>query len=263
MDNYLETNRKAWNSKVPVHLSSSFYYVEEFKKGKSSLNEIELALLEEVKSKSILHLQCHFGQDSLSLSRMGAMVTGVDFSDIAINTARSLALELNLDAEFIESDVYALPEKLDKQFDIVFTSYGTIGWLPDLNKWAAVIANFLKAGGSFVMADFHPVVWMYDDNFEETSYGYFNRASFVETVLGTYADKNSNIEHTTVNWNHSIADILNALIKNGIGIEQFNEFDYSPYNCLNHTVEIEPGKFQIIGKEGKIPMVYSILGKKK
>ena len=145
MDNYLETNRKAWNSKVPVHLSSSFYYVEEFKKGKSSLNEIELALLEEVKSKSILHLQCHFGQDSLSLSRMGAMVTGVDFSDIAINTARSLALELNLDAEFIESDVYALPEKLDKQFDIVFTSYGTIGWLPDLNKWAAVIANFLKA----------------------------------------------------------------------------------------------------------------------
>jgi 2-polyprenyl-3-methyl-5-hydroxy-6-metoxy-1,4-benzoquinol methylase len=262
MDNYLEINRSTWNAKVPVHLSSTFYNLEAFKKGKCSLNEIELSLLPNLNGKEILQLQCHFGQDSLSMSRLGAAVTGVDFSDKAIETARLLANELKLEATFIESDIYTLPEKLDKAFDIVFTSYGTIGWLPDLNRWAAVVSKFLKPDGLFIMADFHPVVWMYDDNFEETSYGYFNRAAFVETISGTYAERNSDIVNETVNWNHPVSDILNSLVNNGISIDQFNEFDYSPYNCFNHTIEIEAGKFQIKGKEGKIPMVYSILGKK-
>jgi len=262
MDNYLEINRSTWNAKVPIHLESSFYNLEEFKNGKSSLNQIESELIGDLKDKTILHLQCHFGQDTISLARMGAEVTGVDFSDIAIVAAISLSEELQVKTEFILSDIYALAEKLDKKFDIVFTSYGTIGWLPDLNQWASVISQFLKPGGHFVMADFHPVVWMYDDDFLDTSYGYFNRAAFVETNSGTYADRDSNLENKTVNWNHPISDILNALIKNDITIVQFNEFDYSPYNCFNHTVEMESGKFQIKGKEGKIPMVYSILGKK-
>jgi 2-polyprenyl-3-methyl-5-hydroxy-6-metoxy-1,4-benzoquinol methylase len=111
---------------------------------------IELELLGNVKGLSILHLQCHFGQDSLSLARMGAHVTGIDLSDKAIKTAQELNAELHLNAEFICSDIYDLPQHLNKQFDIVFTSYGTIGWLPDLNKWAQIIHHFLKPEGKFI-----------------------------------------------------------------------------------------------------------------
>src|SRR5436189_4993553 len=130
---YVELNRRAWNMRTTYHVQSSFYHVKEFTKGESSLNAIELALLGDIKGKSILHLQCHFGQDSLSLARMGAKVTGVDLSDKSIEKAKELNKQLDLDADFICCNIYDLPNHLTKEFDIVFTSYGTIGWLPDLN----------------------------------------------------------------------------------------------------------------------------------
>jgi ubiquinone/menaquinone biosynthesis C-methylase UbiE len=114
-----------------------------------------------------LHLQCHFGQDTLSMSRMGAQTTGVDLSDKAIDAARKLNQEINQQATFICCNIYDLPQHLDQQFDIVFTSYGTIGWLPDLNQWAALIARYLKPGGKFVFAEFHPVVWMFDNDLKK------------------------------------------------------------------------------------------------
>src|SRR5690606_20725019 len=120
-----------------------------------------------LKDKKVLHLQCHFGQDSISLARLGASVVGVDLSDKAIEQAQHIAQELNADARFICCDIYDLPKHLNEQFDIVFTSYGTIGWLPDLDKWASVIHHFLKPGGQFIFAEFHPVVWMFDNDFKE------------------------------------------------------------------------------------------------
>src|SRR3569833_2969415 len=171
---YFEENKKLWNQRTTVHKDSSFYDVTSFLGGKSSLNEIELREIGDVKGIKILHLQCHFGMDSLSLARMGADVTGVDLSDAAIEEARKLNEELSLGAKFICCNVYELKNHLEEQFDIVFTSYGVIGWLPDLNKWAEIIGHFLKPGGFFYMAEFHPVVWMLDEDFKEVKYSYHN-----------------------------------------------------------------------------------------
>ncbi|HLU86806.1 MAG TPA: class I SAM-dependent methyltransferase [Taishania sp.] len=133
---YISVNKQAWNDQVDIHLKSDFYDLKGFIQGNTSLKEIELPLLGDISGKSILHLQCHFGQDTISLQRMGASATGVDFSDKAIEAAKQLNSQLNLKTQFICCDVYELPKLLNQQFDIVFTSYGTIGWLPDLDKWA-------------------------------------------------------------------------------------------------------------------------------
>ncbi len=221
MENYLEINKTSWNAKVDPHLKSDFYFVEDFLKGRSSLNTIELDLLGDIKNKSILHLQCHFGQDSISLSRMGADVTGIDLSDKAIEAAKDLAQKCGTDTKFICSDVYSLPDILDEKFDIVYTSYGVVGWLPDLDKWAWIISHFLKPGGRLVMAEFHPAVWMFDDDFTKVAYNYFNEKPIVETYEGTYADKSADIVQQYVMWNHSLAEVLQNLIKHGIELGDF------------------------------------------
>ena len=244
-------------------MTSEFYDVPGFLEGKSTLNAIELELLGDLKNKKVLHLQCHFGQDTLSLARLGAQVTGVDLSDKAIESAQAFAEKLNIDAAFVCCDVYDAPNHIDGKFDVVFTSYGTIGWLPDLKQWADVVSHFLKPNGVFVMADFHPVVWMYDNDFKEVFYSYFNIEPIYETETGTYAERDAAIETHTISWNHSISELLNALIQSGIEIKTFNEYDYSPYNCFNETEEFEKGKFRIKAFENKIPMVYAILGNKK
>lgn len=260
---YININKQTWNDKTDVHIASEFYDVEGFLNGKSTLNAIELELLGDVSNKKILHLQCHFGQDTITFSRMGAKATGVDLSDKAIERAREFTTTLNLDTTFVCCDIYDLPNHLNEKFDIVFTSYGTIGWLPDLTKWANVISHFLKPGGKFVMADFHPVVWMYDDDFKTVFYSYFNMEPIVETITGTYADKDAAIETKSVGWNHPTSEVLNALIQSGLELNSFDEYDYSPYNCFNETEEFEKGKFRIKHLENKIPMVFSLVATKK
>ncbi|HKX86138.1 MAG TPA: class I SAM-dependent methyltransferase [Flavobacterium sp.] len=261
--NYLEINKKTWNEKTDFHVDSEFYANDDFLKGKSSLNEIELKLIGEIKGKSILHLQCHFGQDTLSFARMGAKATGVDLADKAIQKAKEFNEQLNLDAKFICCDIYDLPKHLDEQFDIVFTSYGTIGWLPDLDKWANVVSHFLKPQGKFILADFHPIVWMFDNDFKEVFYSYFNVEPIIEEESGTYANKNASLETKTITWNHPTSEVLNALIKSGLEIQSFDEYDYSPYNCFNQTEEFEPGKFRIKHLQNKIPMVFAVEATKK
>jgi 2-polyprenyl-3-methyl-5-hydroxy-6-metoxy-1,4-benzoquinol methylase len=261
--NYIEINRQSWNNRTDIHLRSEFYGLDGFLKGKTSLNDIELNLLGNLQGKNILHLQCHFGQDSISLSRLGAEVTGIDLSDRAIQHAKQIAKDTGSTANFICCDIYDLPNHSEKQFDIVFTSYGTIGWLPDLDKWAKIVAQFLKPGGQFVFVEFHPVIWMFDDNFEKIGYRYFNSGAIVETENGTYADRTADISQEYVMWNHGLSEVINSLIKNGLEIKAFDEFDYSPYNCFNRTIEFEPKKYRIEHLDNKIPMVYSIVAKKK
>ena len=262
-NNYIEINKKSWNNKVETHLKSSFYDLEGFVNGNSSLNDIELNLLGDIQGKRILHLQCHFGQDTISLERLGAVVTGVDLSDKAIESAREIAKNTNSEAQFICCDLYDLPNHLHEKFDIIFTSYGTIGWLPDLEKWAKIIAEYLKPNGEFVFVEFHPVVWMFDDNFENIAYRYFNSGAILETETGTYADENANISQDNIVWNHSLSEVINSLIINGLEINSMQELDYSPYNCFNNTIEFEPKKFRIKHLEDKIPMVFSIKASKK
>jgi len=200
-ENYKEINKAAWNNKTEAHLKSDFYDMSGFLNGNTSLNSIELELLGDVKGKSILHLQCHFGQDTLSLGRMGASVIGVDLSDKAIDAAKELSVHTHVEAKFICCDIYDLPNHLDQQFDIVFTSYGTIGWLPNLDKWASIVSRFLKPQGKFVFAEFHPVVWMFDDDFEKIGYNYFKADPIIETESGTYADKEAEISQKNITWN--------------------------------------------------------------
>ena len=253
-----ELNRTSWNKRVDVHMKSDFYFLEEFLKGRTSLNEIELNLLGDIRGKSILHLQCHFGQDTLSLARMGAEVTGVDLSDEAIEKAKVLNAQMGLNAEFICCNVYDLKDYLDKKFDLVFTSYGTIGWLPDLDRWAEVVSHFLKPSGTFLFVEFHPVMWMFDNEFETVGYNYFNAGADIETSTGTYAEPTSDIEITCAYWNHSTSEVLTSLMGKGLQLTLFQEYDYSPYACFKHAEEFESGKFRVKHFGNKMPMVFAL-----
>lgn len=263
MENYLDINRNSWNARVEPHLKSDFYFVDEFLSGRTSLNSIELGLLGDVKGKKILHLQCHFGQDSISLSRMGATVTGIDFSEKAIEAAKNLAEKCGTNTRFLVADLYQLPELLTGKFDIVYTSYGTIGWLPDLGKWAKVISHFLSPGGKFIFVEFHPFVWIFDDDFTHIKYNYFNEKPIVETAAGTYAEKTAPLVLDYVTWNHPTSAVLTSLINANLEIQQFNEYDWSPYACFQHNEEFEKGKYRIPQFGNKIPHVFSLTAVKK
>jgi SAM-dependent methyltransferase len=259
---YIEINRQSWNRRTAYHTQSEFYDLPGFLRGNCSLNAIELSLLGDVKGKSILHLQCHFGQDTLSLARRGAKATGIDLSDAAIGKARELNAQLGLDAHFICCNLYDLPGHLNGQFDIVFTSYGVIGWLPDLNAWGSVISRFLRPGGRFVLVEFHPVVWMFDDDFAKIGYRYFNTGPIVETESGTYADRTAPIRQENVLWNHGLGEVVQGLLNNGLEIQSLEEYDYSPYNCFRHTEKIADRKYRIAHLGDKIPMMFSVVAGK-
>lgn len=259
---YLDVNKNTWNAKTPIHIASAFYDMEGFLQGKTSLKSIELVQLGEVKGKKMLHLQCHFGQDSLSWTRMGAKVTGLDFSEVAIEYAQKLNEELGLDAKFVCSDVYEAANVLTEKYDIVYTSYGVLGWLPDMQKWAKVVANCLATGGELHLVEFHPVVWMFDNDITYIQYSYFNREVIIEEEEATYADKDASLTSTSVTWNHPLSDVVNALISAGLRIEILQEYDFSPYNCFPNTVPAPEGNFYLKDKERKMPLVYSIKAKK-
>lgn len=260
--NYQNINRLSWNNRTEVHLKSAFYDIDGFLKGNTSLKNIELDLLGDLKGKSILHLQCHFGQDSIALSRLGAEVTGIDLADKAVENARILAQKAGTDTRFICCDIYDLPRHLDQKFDLVFTSYGVIGWLPDLQRWAGIVSHFLKPQGRFVLVEFHPAVWMFSDDFKNIAYDYFNTGPIIENLSGSYADKTNENTYETITWNHSLADVINNLIGEGLSINALDEFDYSPYDCFQDMVASSPGKYRIRHLKNKIPMVYSILATK-
>lgn len=260
--NYININRDAWNKKVAYHLRSDFYDQEKFMLGISSLNEIELEFLDDIRGKKILHLQCHFGQDSISLARLGADVTAVDFSDKAINAAKKISNELGQKVRFICCDVYELPAKLNEEFDYVFTSYGVLGWLPDMQRWAKVVSHFLKKGGKLLLVEFHPLVWMYNDDFSEIKYNYFNTGEIVEELEGSYADQDAPIKSEYVMWNHGLSEVFESLLNNGMEIKKFKEYNYSPYNCFLAMNKIAERKFQLIKTGDKMPLVYAVLAEK-
>ncbi|AKQ47455.1 methyltransferase type 12 [Rufibacter radiotolerans] len=256
---YVALNRHAWNLRTGVHKDSAFYDLASFKAGKNSLNPLELAALGDVQGKKLLHLQCHFGQDTLSWARLGAEVTGMDLSDDAIALARQLTQELGLSAEFICCNVYDLPQHLQGQYDIVFTSYGVIGWLPDLEKWARVVGHFLKPGGTFILAEFHPAVWMFDNQFTHVQYSYFNNSGpIIEEATGTYTDRDAPISYTECSWNHALSEVVSALLKQQLQLQDFQELPYSYYNCLANMVQGEDGFWRIKGMEEKLPLMYSL-----
>lgn len=258
---YFEANKDSWNKRTIIHKDSEFYNLPKFRRTGNCLNRIELEGLMPVEGKSLLHLQCHFGMDTISFSKMGANCTGVDFSEEAVKTAKLLNEEMGTDAEFINCNVYDLETDLDKEFDIVFASYGVIGWLPDLAEWFRIASRFLKKGGIFYLVEFHPYLWMMNDDFTEIEYSYFFSSTPIkDESSSTYADRSEQIEKVDYGWNHSISEILNSMIDNSIRLEHFDEYPFSTYDCFPNMVEKEEGKFVFKNFGDKIPYLYSIKG---
>jgi len=264
-DKYFETNKESWNNKVGVHRNSDFYDNEAFLNGKTSLCRLELEELGSVTGKKLLHLQCHFGQDTLSWSRMGAKCTGIDLSNEGIEEAKKLNTELELDANFIVSNVYDVSENVAGKFDIVFTSYGVVGWLPDLDLWATIIADKLNKGGVFYMAEFHPIVWMFDylSSPMELKYPYLKGEVIYEEYEGTYANNDAKITNKEYTWNHGLSEVVSALVKAGLEIEFLHEHLESPYNCLPNMVETDNNMYLIKEYKNLFPLIYSIKAIKK
>ncbi len=258
-----DINRKTWNKKVAIHAASDFYDVKSFKAGKSSLKRYELEALGTVSGKSLLHLQCHFGQDTLSWSRMGAKCTGVDISEEAIKLARSLNDDLKLDAQFVCCNVLDVSQHISETFDIIFTSYGVIGWLPDLRPWAQMISERLKPGGVFYIVEFHPIVWMFDylETPPKLKYGYQQKEPIYEEYKGTYADENASMISKEYGWNHGLGEVITSLTEAGLQIEFLREHTTSPYNIFPDLTKNNEGLFELPSTH--YPLLFEVKAIKK
>jgi SAM-dependent methyltransferase len=255
-DAYLDTNRVGWDLRAKTHFESRFYDVPGFLAGNTSLREIELAELTRVSGKRLLHLQCHFGLDTLSWVRRGATCTGVDLSPESIRLARELATQAGLEAEFVCSDVYGFRRAEAAPYDIVFTSYGAVCWLPDLPRWAGIVAENLAPGGTFYMAEFHPIYDLL------AGYSYFTRSEPDIDEEGTYTENGADVVARLATWAHPFSSVVNALVGAGIRIERLNEFPFSPYDCFPGLVEKEPRRFYLEHGGQDVPLVYSVTGRR-
>jgi len=267
MKKYYEANRRRWNELVDIHVNTSRYDVIGFIEGKCSLKKPELDALPNVRGMTLLHLQCHFGLDTLSWARLGAEVTGVDFSDTAILKAQKLAQALNINATFVCSNIYDLPERLIGSFDVVFTSYGVLNWLHDLKKWAKIIEYYLKPGGVFFISEFHPFAWVFDDGHSSElklkySYWYSETPEYY-TPLGSYADRNAVVENRgSYEWAHPISEVLNSLIDTGLTILEIKEYQYCVDPLFPFMENDDEGYYHFINKNYSIPLMFSVKAKK-
>ncbi len=263
MNHEINTNRQLWDQWSRIHIDSEFYDLPSFLAGASTLNELETDELGMLDGLSVLHLQCHLGMDSISLARKGAEVTAVDFSEVAIKKARELASRLDIKVNFILSDIYDLKGLINKNFDLVYTSYGVISWLPDLNKWATLISWFLKPGGIFYMAEFHPLLWMLDEQFKKIKYPYDSAGtSLVFRNVPSYAEPGIPLKNREINWHHGVGSIINSLIMAGLQIDFLHEHFYSPYPVFPEAVALSQSRWVHQKLKQNIPYVFSIRAKK-
>ena len=228
MDEPLRRNRELWDAWTKIHVGSEFYDVASFRSGERAIRvrDYEREEIGSVEGKSLLHLQCHFGLDTLSWARLGAAVTGADFSDEAINAARALAAEVGIAARFVRSDIHELPNVLEDEFDIVYTSSGVLGWLPDIAGWARVAAHFVRPGGFLYVTEIHPVAEAFESDGVapgelRLEYPYWSHAEPLRfEVQGSYADRDAPTEGLVeFGWDHSMGEIVTAVIDAGLRLD--------------------------------------------
>lgn len=228
-EHYFDTNRARWDESVPIHVASRGYDMDGFLRGEKSLYPVEIDEVGDVAGKTLVHLQCHFGMDTLNWARLGARVTGLDFSQPAIEEARALAARIGIgDATFVQANVYDAAEVLGERFDIVYTGIGALCWLPDVRAWAQVVARLLKPGGFFYIYEGHPVLWAIDSEREDrqlvVTSPYFELDHPMEwTGDTTYVDGPPLANKTTYEWNHGLGEIVTALIDAGLHIDFLHE----------------------------------------
>lgn len=261
-------NRALWDAWTAVHVDGAFYDLEGFRSGGVRLRPAEVEAVGDVRGRSLLHLQCHFGIDTLSWARLGARVTGVDFSPAAVRVARELAMDLGFaDARFIESNLYDLPANLDGAFDVVYTSRGVLSWLPDIRGWAAVVAHFLAPGGTFFVREIHPVAMAFENEGVTPGelrlvYPYWEHAEpLVFPVTGSYADPTADVgEQHEHGWDHGLGEIVTALIDAGLRIEALEEHPHLDWG-VDFLVEEAPGSGRYVlppGTAGELPLMFSL-----
>ena len=260
-------NQQLWDAWTAVHAEGDFYDLAGFRKGGVRLRDEEVETVGDVRGRTLLHLQCHFGIDTLSWARLGARVTGVDFSPAAIRLAREIAADIGIDdARFIESNVYELPDRLEGAFDVVYTSRGVLGWLPDIRDWARVVAHFLAPGGTFFITEEHPVFNAFQDEGVAPGelrliYPYWeHRDPLVFDVKGSYADPDADFgEQKLHGWDHGLGEIVSALIDAGLRIESLEEHPFL-YWAADFLVESEPGseRFVLPPGPGELPLSFSL-----
>jgi SAM-dependent methyltransferase len=217
---------------VPIHVASDLYDVARFRKGGLHLRPFELEEVGDVTGRRLAHLQCHFGLDTLSWARVGASVVGLDFSEPAVRAATELAVETGLDARFVQSDVYDAVAALDgERFDIVYTGLGALNWLPDLPRWAGVVADLLVDDGVLYLSEFHPLSWVFADEDRTVAYDYFHNPegeTFDDGETGSYADLDAKTtNNATLEWAHTLADVVTAVLGAGLRLELLSEHDYT------------------------------------
>jgi len=266
---YIKANRELWDELTNIHLQATDYYnIESFRSGVSTLRSIELEEVGDVVGKSLLHLQCHFGLDTLSWARLGAVVVGVDLSPESIRVANSLKRDMGIAAKFLCSDVYDLPQVLTDQFDIVFSSYGVLLWIPDLGRWAKIIASFLNRGGSFFMVDGHPFSMILRNDDKDPTLKvcrpYFHsRLPREGKNECDYANPNVTINRPSYTWHHSLSDVINSLTSAGLEIESFLEYPYcdKPYHSFMDARE--DGWWSFKAQPDLIPLTFSVKAVKR
>jgi SAM-dependent methyltransferase len=258
----IQANREQWTERLAVHLASRFYDVGAFKAGRSSLRSIELEEVGSVADRDLIHLQCHFGLDTISWARLGARATGVDFEPGAIETARVLANELGIAARFVCSSIDDLPNALDADFDLAFASYGVLMWLPDLDRWATVVAHFLRPGGVFHLVEFHPVVGALGDPEPTLQPYYFLDGPRRWEHDTDYADPSHVLEHPSYEWVHRVSEVVNALVGAGLVLESMREHPVAPEQFRPYMVN-DPDDDRLWRIPGDpIPLTYSLRARK-
>jgi SAM-dependent methyltransferase len=259
-DGWLDANRAMWDERVPIHLRSTFYDVDAFLSGADTVRPFERDEVGDVRGRSLVHLQCHFGLDTLSWARLGARVVGLDFSEPAIEAARRLAADSGLDATFVVGDVYEAPEVLEhRRFDVVYTGFGALNWLPDIERWAGVVASLVEPGGFLYLAEFHPFSDVFGEHDLTVQFPYFHADPIVWDDESTYADPSAVMQHVrSYEWIHPIGEVVSALVDAGLTIELLRERDLTLFQRWPFLVRHDDGTYRLPAGMPSLPLLYTL-----
>lgn len=253
-----EVNRARWDEQADVHPDTEYYDVSGFLAGESTLQPPERELLGDPSGQSLVHLQCHIGLDTLSWAREGASVVGVDFSETAIDTARTIRDEAGLDAEFVCCDVHDAPGRLDRAFDVVFASYGVLWWIPDVDRWAETAAALCRPGGTVFLADHHPLLELFDPELSlRDDRSYFREEPIRYEAESTYADPEATLENTAAyEWQHGLGEIVTAFARAGLRVEALREYPEIEFQPFDGMEETDDGRYRL--PDDSLPLVYAL-----
>jgi SAM-dependent methyltransferase len=270
---YQAVNRASWDERAPAHAASPDYDVEQFVQDPGFLSRVvrfDLPLLGDIAGLRGVHLQCHIGTDTISLARLGASMTGLDFSAVALAQARDLAARTGADATFVEADTYAAPDVLGRgAFDLVFTGIGALCWLPSVSRWGQVVADLLRPGGRLFIREGHPMLWSIDERKDDllvVGLPYFERPEpDVWDEGGTYVETDTVFQHNvSYSWNHGLGEIITALLDRGLEVTGLTEHDSVPWEALPGKMErLGGGEWRLADRPWRLPHSYTLQAVKR